>query len=70
MQWIKFSDNIPDGSPYNLYLVAGNPICGSCNSSYQIKMCTFDTEEGFLFGEYECPIKATHWMPLPELPKE
>lgn len=24
----------------------------------------------FEYGEYDCPLEVTHWMPLPEPPKE
>ena len=55
MEWINVKDELPED--YDAYLCTGEDI--------EMEIVYFDVEDGWR-DEYE----ITHWMPLPEPPKE
>lgn len=68
MKWIKCSERLP--SSRDRVLAYGCAACGTCSPTIKVQFCMWDPEDGFEFGEYDCPFDATHWMPLPNPPEE
>lgn len=70
-EWIKCGDRLPDEPKYrDNYIVYGYPTCGT-HSEDKIVMEAFYIGDGhFEFGEYDCGIEVSHWMPLPKAPNE
>lgn len=74
-EWITVEDRSPL-SP-GRYLVYAIPTCNSCEKIWAVREARYGTAKHYeeippfewMVGEYECPIKLTHWMPLPEKPK-
>ena len=67
-EWISVKDRLPKESYYEKILAYGIPMCDGHEEIYQIQFCTY--ENGlFLFGEYDCVLNASHWMPLPPRPE-
>ncbi len=70
MEWISVKDRLPDPSSLEYVLAYGIPTChGDCERKLQIQFCRYSEDEGFEFGEYDCGLDTTHWMPLPDPPK-
>ena len=76
MEWISIKDRLPedDNNRLKRILAYGTPTCcGNCEAIPQIQFCVYNRskqEEGFTYGEYSCGLDATHWMPLPDFPKD
>ena len=70
MKWIKVEDQLPE--KYIRVLAYGYGIgCGCLGTDeLAIQFCRLDRNGNFEFGEYDCGLNATHWMPLPEPPKQ
>ena len=80
MKWISIKDRLPIPS-YDVRILAyGVPVCGTCGNEPGnkpvIQFCIFNVHYYliqkyiFTFGEYDCELDATHWMPLPEPPEQ
>lgn len=78
--WIKFNERTPSekecDSNHHRFLVYGIPTCPlgcywrqSCDGIWSVREARWKEQE-FEFGEYDCPINVTHWMPLPEKPDD
>jgi len=67
MEWISVKEKLPED--HADCIVYGIPTCGSCGEYARVVQARF-RKERFEFGEYDCGIETTHWMPLPEPPKE
>lgn len=61
--WISVEDGPPKES--GKYLV-----CGKNKSVYQTKYYTYPESSGGHWGQKDNGKSITHWMPLPEAPKE
>ena len=72
-EWISVKDRLPEPCCGKRFLAYGRPQCGSHPEDFVIEFCVYEkTANGhcyFSFGEYDCSIDVTHWMPLPEPPK-
>jgi hypothetical protein len=69
-EWISVKDKLPEISGERL-LAYGIPACQSHEKIECIEFCIYNdryTNPSFIFGEYECVLEATHWMPLPNPP--
>jgi len=66
-QWISVKDRLPE--PCESILLAGETACKSC-SPLKVRNGKMNRQKNFEFGEFDCPFYATHWMPLPEPPKD
>lgn len=69
MEWISVKDRLPENEYEKRYLAYGTPICGNHDPKPVIEFCAYSDNE-FIFGEYSCGLDASHWMELPEPPKE
>ena len=75
MEWISVEDRMPEESTDKI-LLYGSPTCGACSPRKTIVQGRYSstyedrTDLRFAFGEYDCSIDVTHWMPMPEPPKE
>lgn len=71
MEWISVKDRLPRDNTFALVCVSGKPKKNiSLENAYEL--AEFDMDEGWIlemWPEWEGP-KVTHWMPLPEPPKE
>ena len=68
MEWIKVSDGLPETDNNNL-----SKVVLAANDNGTIKTTRLDTEyskKGHWIGFDFSDSNVTHWMPLPELPKE
>ena len=73
MTWIKCSERlpiIPEGKSKVKVLAFGISSCDSCFKQEDIFYAKYKPEYGFEFGEYDCPLDAKYWMPLPLPPTE
>lgn len=72
MKWISAKERLPDVAEWrDRFIVYGTPTCGRCGDEPTVMEAKFYKEKNcFEFGEYDCGIDVTHWMPLPEAPKE
>lgn len=69
--WISVKESLPDGSEGDWVLAVAYGQTGNIRLEGAIVLASFDPQEGwFLDSEPEAPIHVTHWMPLPEPPKE
>ena len=71
-EWIKCSDRLPKIEEWrSTFIVYGSPKCGSHCNDFQVMEAYYRREDKcWEFGEYDCPINVTHWMPLPKPPEE
>lgn len=70
MEWVSVKDRLPANNEDGERILAyGIPRCGNCGKWIRIEFCKYH-EDIFQYGEYSCPLDATHWMKLPEPPKE
>lgn len=68
MNWIKSSEHLP--KEYIPILIYGAATCGgNCSRLPMVREGIYRSGK-FEFGEYDCSCDVTHWMPLPEPPKE
>ena len=68
-EWIKSSERLPDEE--GDYIVYGIPTCISCWKEWRVREATWKMKnKSFEFGEYDCPLEVSHWMPLPEKPND
>jgi len=67
MKWISIKNKVP-AEKQQVLAFGDTPDC-QCHHKKAIELCLF-TKEIFEFGGYDCVLDATHWMPLPEPPKE
>lgn len=68
-EWISIKDALPKYTEYGeRYLVYGACCCGGCFQYNEVFECVFREEGVFEYGTYDCPVKVTHWMPLPKPP--
>ena len=66
MEWISVKDRLPN--PHKQHV-----LVALSNGTVQFATDWLDWEDGhitFYIPLYECFLTGTHWMPLPELPKE
>lgn len=63
MEWISAQDHLPDEGTY--FLVYCNKFLCHEIAAYR----TYKNKSGFISGSYQYD-DVTHWMPLPEPPKE
>jgi hypothetical protein len=67
--WTSVKDRLPEEDCEKRMLAYGCAECdGACNHEPHVQFCIYYTK-GFRFGEYDCPLNATHWMPLPNPPE-
>lgn len=69
-QWISVKDRLPE---YHKKVLTRSKMGTSGHSFYVCELCMFDNELGWMFNdgfEAQDLIEITHWMPLPEPPKE
>ena len=70
-EWIPVGERLPEDDGDVLAIVSGYPTPNITLEDVMV-VATFCGEEGWYIGEYpdwDDPI-ITHWMPLPEPPKE
>ena len=67
MEWISVKDRLPDND--EPILIYGKATCHTCDPSPKVREGRMYNKR-FIFGEYDCTCDVTHWMPLPETPKE
>lgn len=70
MQWISVKDKLPESDHGVLVAVSGR--VGNITLIDAIEIGSFDRDEGWIlemWPDWEGPT-ITHWMPLPEPPKE
>jgi len=67
-QWISVKEQPPKEEYEKRILAYGIPKCGTHPEKLVIEFCRY-YKGLFEFGEYDCPLEATHWMNLPEPPK-
>lgn len=72
--WISVKDRLP---PANSHLILyGKPMCDTHSPDPAVLEGRYwsrnldDSEMHFEFGEYDCWIEVSHWMPLPTPPAE
>ena len=72
MEWISVKDRLPvSGGPSTNYLVYGITTCESCKTTPSVFEATWRrTAREFEYGEFDCGVDATHWMPLPDAPRK
>lgn len=63
MEWIKVEDDFPDKTGKVI-------VCVDFYGHKQVKVCLYHILEGFLNDVYQPEENITHWMPLPEPPKD
>lgn len=69
MEWISVKDAMPGIG--ERVLGYGRAECGTCCEDKMVRECRRHYKnQCFEFGEYDCPFNITHWMPLPEPPRE
>jgi uncharacterized protein DUF551 len=69
--WIKFPENKPVHDWVNSrFIVYGSPSCGTHSEDMIVMEASYRKDGYFEFGEYDCNIDVTHWMPLPSPPKD
>lgn len=73
MEWINVKDRLPPEK--EIILAWALYPSGGCDLTdiYVCRECFYApgySESGFVFREYDCSYEVTHWMPLPEGPKE
>lgn len=67
MNWISVKDRLPENFA-NVITYAIDSNCytkcgrGVHESSYRAE------DDAFYYGEYDCLLTVTHWMPLPQEP--
>lgn len=69
-EWISVKDRLPDNDDFVLAIVSGKT--GSIKLDNAYELAQFSMDEGWIlemWPEWEDP-KVSHWMPLPEPPKE
>ena len=69
-RWIPVTERLPDSDDFVLVIASG--IVGNITLDNAIELAAFSEVEGWIlemWPELEDP-KVTHWMPLPEPPKE
>ena len=69
-RWIPVTDRLPDSDDFVLVIASG--IVGNITLDNAIELAAFSEVEGWIlemWPELEDP-KVTHWMPVPEPPKE
>lgn len=73
MNWISVKHRLPVVEE-NLYhtrvIVFGSPTCGTHGSDWEVMEANYSERDGFYYGEYDCFIEVSHWMPLPPVPKK
>lgn len=75
-EWISIEEQKP--VPNVRILTYGIPTCNTCSKIWQVRESKYyggsNTELSppfyFAFGEYDCGLEVTHWMPLPAPPKD
>lgn len=72
-KWISVKDKLPEKGDYNDYLITDGEHCYV--GHYRHDADAWDSKLGWIQGMYAdtgetYDINITHWMPLPELPKE
>jgi hypothetical protein len=78
MEWISIKDKLPSFDQEVLAIGRRRYEEGSFKESLSIRLCTFYQKSRFrdyqwIFNTHCCDdylIEVTHWMPLPESPKE
>ncbi len=69
--WISVNDRMPESEDFVLVIASGNPKSNiTLQNAYEL--AEYSKEEGWIFEgwlEWE-DANVTHWMPLPEPPKE
>lgn len=66
MEWISVKDRLPEETDCIVY---GTPTCGAtCGTNPIVTQARHREGQEFEFGEYDCGIEVTHWMPLPTPP--
>lgn len=68
MDWISVKDRMPEKDEGVLVYGKADKCCGSCVMLGEARYS--HEREQFSYGEWDCVCEATHWMPLPEPPKE
>lgn len=68
MNWISVKEKLPEER--QRVIIFGCAQCYTCNPKPIAREGRYSFEEGFVFGEYDCSCDVTHWMPMPEDPKD
>ena len=71
--WVPVGERLPEPSTYVLVLTAPGYLSAGQNCVVADYIHPKDEKHGVFVMAYrygEEPIKVTHWMPLPELPRE
>ena len=69
-RWIPVTERLPGNDDFVLVIVCGKAGCITLENATELAQ--FSMDEGWIlemWPEWEDP-KVTHWMPLPEPPKE
>ena len=72
MEWIKTEDDLPETQESVLVFCGKSMRVGSCVLGRWILSGSFhEYDESDEDWDYDCVyLNVTHWMPLPELPKD
>lgn len=70
--WVKVEDRLPEipqGRRSIQVIAYGTILDPSCLIDREVSEARY-RNEGFEYGEYDRPLLVSHWMPMPEAPKE
>ena len=68
-EWISVKDRLPENK--GRYSAYGADLCFGNTPHFMVdKFFYRPVEKIWEYGEYDCNALVTHWMPLPEPPKE
>lgn len=71
VRWIPVSERLPDMNDYDWVLGVVSGKFGYTVFQNAVICVGYDPDYGFFLEEYpDVEITVTHWMPLPEAPKE
>ena len=66
MEWISVKDRMPEAGSDSI-LLCGRPTCGQCSDKLTVVEGRY-MDSKVCFGEYDCTINVSHWMPMPAPP--
>ena len=70
-EWISVKERLPEEGEEYAVVVSGKP-CRNVTLDNAIELAVYDRDEGWILEMWQEWTNAniTHWMPLPEPPKE
>ncbi len=70
MNWIKVEDQLPETgrSRSNAVIGYGCTQLGSPSNTFEVMECYYTKDGYWEYGEFDCYVNVTHWIPLPDKP--